>query len=333
MRPRSGARPRARSSRPSTPDGPCDTAPRYESPHPPRDRKGFPDWQSFAPPQRDRPAATVVYFCTAVCISHLLILSPHSVKNCSSAGAAPVIRSGLRECVAMLGRTVSAVDAPVCGKAAGPHGRTGPGTVIGRMSHLTSLTRSGGVSPEAGSRKPEAGHELCPARGGPSAPADTSPGAPAPHSPGASAVSSPPCFSFPRPAGGRSYTGGRGSPPAERPRRAALPAALAVLVLGALCLLGAVPAQAQTTPPEAPSNFGQPTNLVVTPDNAKLVVTWTSKRYAAVLREDGNWVQWKRQADSTWSTAAGASSPHTISGLTNDTTYDSRASAPPPTIR
>ena len=32
-----------------------------------RDRKGRPDWQSVAPPQRDRPAATVVYFCTAVC--------------------------------------------------------------------------------------------------------------------------------------------------------------------------------------------------------------------------------------------------------------------------
>ena len=68
VRPRSGAPPRARSSRPGTPDGPCDTAPRYESPHPPRDRKGFTDWQSFAPPQRDRPAATVVYFCTAAYI-------------------------------------------------------------------------------------------------------------------------------------------------------------------------------------------------------------------------------------------------------------------------
>ena len=67
VRPRSGARPRARSSRPGTPDGPCDTAPRYESPHPPRDRKGFTEWQSFTPPQRDRPAATVVYFCTALC--------------------------------------------------------------------------------------------------------------------------------------------------------------------------------------------------------------------------------------------------------------------------
>ena len=65
VRPRSGAPLRARSSRPGTPDGPCDTAPRYESPHPPRDRKGFPEWQSFAPRQRDRPAATVVYFCTA----------------------------------------------------------------------------------------------------------------------------------------------------------------------------------------------------------------------------------------------------------------------------
>ena len=63
--PRSGARPRARSSRPGTPDGTCDTAPRYESTHPPRDRKGFPEWQSFAPPQRDRPVATVVYFFTA----------------------------------------------------------------------------------------------------------------------------------------------------------------------------------------------------------------------------------------------------------------------------
>ena len=55
----------AQASSAHTPDGPCDTALRYESPHPPRDRKGFPEWQSFAPPQRDRPAATVVYFCTA----------------------------------------------------------------------------------------------------------------------------------------------------------------------------------------------------------------------------------------------------------------------------
>ena len=67
VRPRRGAPLRARSSRPGTPDGPCDTAPRYEPPHPPRDRKGFPEWQSLAPPQRDRPAATVVYFCTALC--------------------------------------------------------------------------------------------------------------------------------------------------------------------------------------------------------------------------------------------------------------------------
>ena len=42
-------------------------APRYECLRPPRRRKG-PQWQrqSFAPPRRDRPAATVVYFCTAV---------------------------------------------------------------------------------------------------------------------------------------------------------------------------------------------------------------------------------------------------------------------------
>ena len=70
VRPRSGARLRARSSGPGTPDGPCDTAPRCESPRPPRDRKGFTDWQSFAPPQRDRPAATVVYFCTAAYTHH-----------------------------------------------------------------------------------------------------------------------------------------------------------------------------------------------------------------------------------------------------------------------
>ena len=38
-----------------------------ESSRPPHDQKGLPDWQSFAPPQRDHPAATVVYFCTGVC--------------------------------------------------------------------------------------------------------------------------------------------------------------------------------------------------------------------------------------------------------------------------
>ena len=47
VRHRSGARPRARSFRPGTPDGLCDIDPRYESPHPPRDRKGLPDWAEF----------------------------------------------------------------------------------------------------------------------------------------------------------------------------------------------------------------------------------------------------------------------------------------------
>ena len=67
VRPRNGAPPRARSSRPGTPDAPCDTAPRCESSHPPHDRKGLTLWQSFAPPRRDHPAATVVWFCAAVC--------------------------------------------------------------------------------------------------------------------------------------------------------------------------------------------------------------------------------------------------------------------------
>ena len=53
------------------------TAPRYESPHPPGDRKGFTDWQSLAPAQRNRPAATVVYFCTAVCIPPRASSSPY----------------------------------------------------------------------------------------------------------------------------------------------------------------------------------------------------------------------------------------------------------------
>ena len=56
---------RARSSPPGTPGVPCDTAPRCESLRPLRRRKG-PHWQSFTPPQRDHPAASVVYFCTAV---------------------------------------------------------------------------------------------------------------------------------------------------------------------------------------------------------------------------------------------------------------------------
>ena len=59
-RPRNGAPPRARSSRPGTPNGPCDAAPRCESSRPPRDRKGPTHWQSFAPPRRGHPAATVV---------------------------------------------------------------------------------------------------------------------------------------------------------------------------------------------------------------------------------------------------------------------------------
>ena len=60
VRPRNGAPPRARSSRPGTPDAPCDTAPRCESSHPPHDRKGLTLWQSFAPPRRDHPAATML---------------------------------------------------------------------------------------------------------------------------------------------------------------------------------------------------------------------------------------------------------------------------------
>ena len=47
-------------SRPGTPDGPCDTAPRCESSRPPHHRKGLTHWQSFAPPRQDHPAATVV---------------------------------------------------------------------------------------------------------------------------------------------------------------------------------------------------------------------------------------------------------------------------------
>ena len=62
---RNASPPRARSSPPGTPSVPCDTAPRYESPRPPRRRKG-PHWQSFAPPRQGPPRATVVYFCTAV---------------------------------------------------------------------------------------------------------------------------------------------------------------------------------------------------------------------------------------------------------------------------
>ena len=73
-----------RTSSPGTPDGPCDTAPRYESPHPPRDRKGFTDWQSFALPQRDRPAATVVYFCTALCIGERRDTAARSYRTCAA---------------------------------------------------------------------------------------------------------------------------------------------------------------------------------------------------------------------------------------------------------
>ena len=69
-RSQSGALPRARSSRPGRPDGPCDTTPRCESSRLPRDRKWPSDWQRIAPTRWDRLATTLgLFFCRRMHLS------------------------------------------------------------------------------------------------------------------------------------------------------------------------------------------------------------------------------------------------------------------------
>ena len=66
-----------------------------------------------------------------------------------------------------------------------------------------------------------------------------------------------------------------------------------------------------------------PSNLVVTPGDGKLDLTW-----GVTTTSTGHWVQYKRRTDTTWttstSTLSGTASSHSITGLTGGILYDVR---------
>ena len=72
----------------------------------PRRRKG-PHWQSFTPPRQDRPAATVVYFCTAVSTPSVSRTSP----PLTSMAPVTMRRTSARNCFDGGGITASGMGA------------------------------------------------------------------------------------------------------------------------------------------------------------------------------------------------------------------------------
>ena len=97
------------------------------------------------------------------------------------------------------------------------------------------------------------------------------------------------------------------------------------LLLGALSLFAAAQAQAQSVPTNVLTNGAlDPTNFAVTPGNEKLDLTWLPKADSTITY----WVQYKRRADTAWTTATSSltntDSSHSITGLTGGTLYDVR---------
>ena len=111
-----------------------------------------------------------------------------------------------------------------------------------------------------------------------------------------------------------------------RARRLTLLPALALL-LSALSLVAPAPAEAQTLPAAGLGNGFAPSNLVVTPGDQKLDLTWTNG-FTGNVAGGGHWVQYKRQVDSTWTTSTSglgqSATSHSITSLTNGTAYDVR---------
>ena len=92
-------------------------------------------------------------------------------------------------------------------------------------------------------------------------------------------------------------------------------------LLGALSLFNAAPAQAQTVPTIVLGNSAAPTNLDVAPGDESLTVTWGAP---TGNYNRGIWVQYREQGGNWTFSSTSATSPHTISSLTNGTTYDVR---------
>ena len=92
-----------------------------------------------------------------------------------------------------------------------------------------------------------------------------------------------------------------------------------------LSLFAPAPAQAQSVPTNVLSNDSlNPVNIVVTPGDGKLDLTWQATSQAGTHW----WVQYKRQTDTAWttstSTIAWTTLSHSITGLTGGILYDVR---------
>ena len=97
------------------------------------------------------------------------------------------------------------------------------------------------------------------------------------------------------------------------------------LLLGALSLFAAAPAEAQSV--------ASPTNLAAAPGDGKLTVTWTnSSAVTAAPSNHYTFLRWRAQSTSEWLNPAGSNgerigagtlvSSYEITGLTNGTTYE-----------
>jgi len=92
-------------------------------------------------------------------------------------------------------------------------------------------------------------------------------------------------------------------------------------LLGALSLFHAAPAAAQSVPTIILGSSAAPTNLSVSAGDESLTVTWGAP---TGNYNRGIWVQYREQGGNWIFSSTGATSPHTISNLTNGTTYDVR---------
>ena len=97
------------------------------------------------------------------------------------------------------------------------------------------------------------------------------------------------------------------------------------LLLGALSLFAVAQAQAQSVPTNVLTNGNlDPTSFAVTPGDEKLDLAWLPKANSQITY----WVQYKRRADTAWTTATSSltntDTSHSITGLTGGTLYDVR---------
>ena len=72
-------------------------------------------------------------------------------------------------------------------------------------------------------------------------------------------------------------------------------------------------------------SIGVPTGVTLTAGNGTIAVEWQPPTTGDT--PTGYTVEWKRNSDTQWSSSPDATSPHTISGLTNGTSYNARVFA------